>query len=160
MSSATPPPPAAPSAGGPGRRGAAYTLFAGLAALFSIGTIVQFFLAGAGAFGAKDEGYEKAGSFDPHAAVGSILTVVALLLLIAAAVARPSRNLVIASGLIFVLMILQNVLGATGADARWVTGALHPVNGLIITGLGGYVASKAFARDAARDIPPAAPRAR
>ena len=94
----------------------------GLAFLFlGVAALVQFFLAGLGAFGAT--------SFDAHAAVGSLLTLVALVLVILAAVGR--RAALQASVVLLVLMIIQNVLGAAGDDVG-VLGGLHPVNGLLI----------------------------
>lgn len=127
-----------------GARRAAYQTFRALIAVFTIGTPLMFYLAGAGVFGAKDEGFEAAKSFDPHAAVGTLLTLVVLLALIAAAIARPGRNLVRSTGLLFLLMVVQNVLGATGADARWVMGGLHPLNGVLITATALYVTAVAF----------------
>jgi hypothetical protein len=45
------------------------------------------------------------------------------------------REALQASAVLFGLMIVQNVLGATGTDAP-VLGALHPLVGLIILGAG------------------------
>jgi hypothetical protein len=94
-----------------------------LSLLFVAGGVIQFILAGYSAFGGSD--------WDPHAALGTVLTVVALIILILAAVGR--RPALQASAILFGLMILQNVLGAVGTDAP-VLGALHPVNGMIILG--------------------------
>jgi peptidoglycan/LPS O-acetylase OafA/YrhL len=94
---------------------AAALLFLALAAL------VQFFLAGLAAFGHE--------SWDAHAAMGSLLGILALVVLILAAVGR--REALPASALLFGLMVLQTVLGAAGHDVS-VLGALHPVNGLLV----------------------------
>jgi Family of unknown function (DUF6220) len=96
-----------------------------LSLLFVAGGVIQFILAGYAAFGGSD--------WDPHAAFGTVLTVVALLVLILAAVGR--RPALQASAILFGLMILQNVLGAVGDDAP-ALGALHPLNGLLILGAG------------------------
>jgi hypothetical protein len=96
-----------------------------LALFFVAGGVVQFILAGYSAFGGSD--------WDPHAIWGSILTLVALVVLILAAVGR--RAALQASAILFGLMILQNVLGAVGDDAP-ILGALHPLNGLVILGAG------------------------
>jgi hypothetical protein len=92
-------------------------LFLGVAAL------VQFFLAGLAAFGHN--------SWDAHAGMGSLLGVIALVVLVLAAIGR--REALQASALLFGLMVLQTILGASGADVA-VLGALHPVNGLLILG--------------------------
>jgi hypothetical protein len=94
-----------------------------LALLFVAGGVIQFILAGYAAFGGSD--------WDPHAALGTALTVVALIVLILAVVGR--RAALQSSAILFGLMILQNILGAVGDDAP-ALGALHPLNGLIILG--------------------------
>ena len=95
----------------------------GLAFLFlGIAAIVQFFLAGLGAFGETD-------AYDVHQGVGSLLTLVALVLVVLAAVGR--RESLHASIALLVLMIIQTVLGVSGEDVS-VLGGLHPVNGLLI----------------------------
>jgi Family of unknown function (DUF6220) len=96
-----------------------------LALLFVVGGVVQFILAGYAAFGGSD--------WDPHAAFGTVLTVIALIVLILAVVGR--RPALQASAILFGLMILQNILGAVG-DSAPALGALHPLNGLIILGAG------------------------
>jgi Family of unknown function (DUF6220) len=92
-----------------------------LALIFVIGGVVQFVLAGYSAFGGAN--------WDAHAAWGSVLTVIALVVLVLAAVGR--RPALQSSAILFALMVLQNVLGAVG-DSAPVLGALHPLNGLII----------------------------
>ena len=87
------------------------------------GGILQFLLAGYAVF---DDS-----SFDAHAGVGTVITVIALIVLILAFVGR--REAVPASALLFGLMVLQNILGAVG-DSAPALGALHPVNGLLILG--------------------------
>ena len=94
----------------------------GLAFLFlGVAALVQFFLAGLGAFGAT--------SYDAHQGVGSLLTLVALVLVILAAVGR--RPALPASAALLVLMLIQTALGVSGEDVG-VLGGLHPVNGLLI----------------------------
>jgi hypothetical protein len=106
-----------------------------LALLFLAGGVLQFFLAGLGAFGAS--------SFDTHAAVGTLLTIVALVVLILAAVGR--REALQASAVLFALMIVQNILGAAGDDVG-VLGGLHPVTGLLILGVAMLTAAGAPVR--------------
>jgi hypothetical protein len=94
-----------------------------LSLFFLVGGVVQFILAGYSAFGGSD--------WDPHAIWGTVLMVLALIILILAAVGR--RAALQSSAILFGRMILQNVLGAVGEDAP-VLGALHPLNGLLILG--------------------------
>jgi hypothetical protein len=61
--------------------------------------------------------------------MGSLLGLLALVVLILAAIGR--REALPASALLFGLMVLQTVLGASGEDVS-ILGALHPVNGLLI----------------------------
>ena len=86
-----------------------------------LAAVVQFFLAGLGAFGAE--------SYDAHQGMGSLLSLISLVLLVLAFVGR--REAVPASVALFVLMIIQTVLGVAGEDVG-VLGGLHPVNGLLV----------------------------
>ncbi|MGZ4270799.1 MAG: DUF6220 domain-containing protein [Solirubrobacteraceae bacterium] len=101
-----------------------------LALLVLAGGVVQFLLAGYAVF-------DKS-SFDTHAAVGTVITVIALIVFILAAVGR--RQALPASGLLFGLMVVQNILGGVG-DSAPALGALHPVNGLAILGAAMLAAS-------------------
>jgi hypothetical protein len=94
-----------------------------LALFFLAGAVVQFFLAGLGVFGGT--------SYDPHRIWGTVLTVIALVVLILAFAGR--REALQSSAILFGLMILQNVLAGFGDDVP-VLGALHPVVGLIVLG--------------------------
>ena len=88
----------------------------------------QFFLAGAGAFGAT--------SFDAHRTVGSIAVLVALVGLVLAAVTRRHRG---HSAVVAGLLVLQAALGSLGGDEPWV-GALHGLNALAVMGAAGSLA--------------------
>jgi hypothetical protein len=101
----------------------------GLALLFLVGGLVQFFLAGLGAFG---EGW------DAHKLWGNALTVIALILVILAFVGR--REALQASIVLLVLVIVQGFLAVVGEDVA-IIGALHPVNALLLL----WVASTAMA---------------
>jgi uncharacterized protein DUF6220 len=107
-----------------------------LAALTMALIATQFFLAGAGAFGAT--------SFAAHEAVGSALVVVVLLALALAALAR--RHTVHAAILLGVT-VLQLALGSLGADEPWI-GAFHGLNALVVMGVAGTLARKVFAAPA------------
>ncbi len=115
----------------------------GLASLSMALVVTQFFLAGAGAFGAT--------SFDAHKTVGSVLVLVVLLGLLVAALARRH----VAHAAIFLgVTVLQLVLGTVGADEPWV-GAFHGLNALAVMGAGGTYAQKVWGRGAAQDARPA-----
>jgi Family of unknown function (DUF6220) len=115
----------------------------GLASLAMALVVTQFFLAGAGAFGAT--------SFDAHKTVGSILVIVVLLgLLVAALVRRHVAH----AAIFFGVTLLQLVLGAIGSDEPWV-GALHGLNAIAALGAGGTLAQKAWGRGAAPAARPA-----
>jgi hypothetical protein len=115
----------------------------GLASLAMALVVTQFFLAGAGAFGAT--------SFDAHKTVGSVLVVVVLVGLLVAALARRH----VAHAAIFLgVTVLQLVLGTVGADEPWV-GAIHGLNAIAVMGAGGTYAQKVWGRGAAQDPRPA-----
>jgi Family of unknown function (DUF6220) len=104
----------------------------GLALLFLAAVVVQFFLAGLGAFGAE--------TYNAHKGLGNVLGLVGLVLLILAAVGR--REALQASAVLFVLLIVQAILGGAGDDVG-VLGGLHPVNALAILGVGSLTAAGA-----------------
>ena len=115
----------------------------GLASLAMALVVTQFFLAGAGAFGAT--------SFDAHKTVGSILVLVVLLALLVAAFVRRH---VAHAAIFFGVTVLQLVLGSIGSDEPWV-GAFHGLNALAVMGAGGTFAQKAWGRGAAPAARPA-----
>lgn len=102
----------------------------GIALLFLVLGLVAFFLAGLGTFG---EG------FDAHRIVGSLMVLLALILLILAAAGR--KQALQASVILFGLMILQQALAILGSEASAWIGALHPVNGLVVLGVASLVAA-------------------
>jgi hypothetical protein len=97
----------------------------------------QFFLAGAGAFGAT--------SWDAHETIGSLIGVVVLLVLLVAALVRRHVG---HAAILLGLMVLQIVLGTVGSDEPWV-GAFHGLNALAVMGVGGTLARKAWAEPGA-----------
>jgi hypothetical protein len=101
-----------------------------LALLFLAGAVVQFFLAGLGVFGET--------SYDAHQIWGGVLTVVSLVVLILAFAGR--RAALQARAILFVLMIVQNIIGGSGFDAP-IVGAFHPVVGLAVLGAAGAAAA-------------------
>jgi MFS superfamily sulfate permease-like transporter len=128
-----------PSLEGSGARAAADTVFAYLAALLVLGIVVQFFLAGFGVFGIDQHKLGKATSLDPHRALAGILAAIAILMFIAALIARTSKTKIWVSILIAVLTEpVQALLASGGENHNWV-GGLHALDGLIILGLAGWL---------------------
>jgi hypothetical protein len=102
-----------------------------LTRLIALGVVVQFFLAGAGAFGAT--------SFEPHRALGTILIGLAALAVVTALLARTFiRHSVVLLG----LLIVQAALGVLGADTQAWFGALHAVNALAVLAAAGTLARR------------------
>ncbi len=130
-----------------GARRGAFAVYQGLLVLFLILGVVQVFLAGLGVWGLDQEvGSEGETALDPHRLTGMIMGVVALLILIAALVARSSGR---AIGLSFVLFLLtypvQSILGRAGEDTP-ILGGLHTVDAFVILGLAGYLRGSADRR--------------
>ena len=140
----------------------AHALWRFLIAIFAAATVVQVFLAGFGVFRADDEGQDKTFSkaFNVHSGLGFFLQFGSLLLLIVALIAWRDKRLIGLSALLFGLMVLQTVFASAGKNHPWV-GGFHPLNGFIIVGLSGWLASQAWTgrremRHLAEPAPPAA----
>lgn len=106
---------------------------------------IQFYLAGHGAFAfhlASATGREDA--WGAHALFGSLIGLLILLALLCGLAANLPRRLLGLTGLFFLLMLVQTFLAGLGDDAstRWIA-ALHPANGLILTGVGLLLAVRA-----------------
>jgi hypothetical protein len=99
-----------------------------VAALTALLVVAQFFLAGAGAFGAT--------SFDAHRTVGSLAVLVALAGLV---IALLTRRLLAHTAAVFGLLVLQAVLGTLGSDEPWI-GAFHGLNAVAVMGAAGSLA--------------------
>jgi Family of unknown function (DUF6220) len=104
--------------------------------VFTLGVIVQFFLAGLGVFRVQDGA--SSSHFDhvwgPHRTLGNVLFIVGLLVLVAAIVARLGRTRVLLSLVLPLLVFVQSVLANNGPS--WVR-AFHPVVAVIILALAG-----------------------
>ena len=117
----------------------ARVIYFGAAAIYLVGAVVQFFLAGLGVFGAS--------SYDAHRAFGLILVLVTLVLLVLSIVGRMPRTTILLTVVLLGLNVLQMVLANTDVGE---IAALHPVNGVVIVFLAyeltqrsrRYVASK------------------
>jgi len=98
----------------------------GLARIFLVGLLIQFYLAGAGLFGV--------GSFQPHRMLGDALTIVAILFPVLAVVGRLGGKVIGLSMLLVFLTIVQIILPSLRVNASWIA-ALHPVNALALMGV-------------------------
>ncbi|MGH3491996.1 MAG: DUF6220 domain-containing protein [Sciscionella sp.] len=117
-----------------------------LAAVMTVGVIVQVFLAGMGVFGLDGADVEKASSLDPHRTLGNVLGIVAILVLLTALAARRSWVVMLTA---FVLAVLteaaQHGLASAGNDHSW-AGGLHAADGLLILGLAAWLAVPVWRR--------------
>lgn len=131
------------------RRGARSVL-KWFSAVYVVAIIVQIFLAGEGIFRLYNihhsDDCNKSGAaacvgnsktLDPHRALGFILTFpAALLFLIVALLAwHPKTRVRIISIVVPILTFLQTLLAGIG---NWV-GGLHPLNGILILGMYGWL---------------------
>jgi len=114
--------------------------------LFVILIPVQFYLAGHGAMEGGHSADKASGkppvltvmsnAWDPHIAVGTIMALLAILIVLVALTSRlPGDSLLLSVGL-FVLMLAQYILPFfnDSASTRGIA-ALHAVNALLVTGL-------------------------
>ena len=95
--------------------------------------IVQFFLAGLGVFAG-------ASNFQIHTAFGYLILFVMLIGLLPTFAARLPWSTIGLSALLPVLVVVQSVLISAWHGGLLVVAALHPVNGLAIFALAGYLA--------------------
>ena len=124
---------------------AARAVYRYLTVVLAIDVVAQFFLAGAGVFRADGGKARDSSAFDPHRGNGMVIQVIALLLLVSAIAARNGRWK--AALVLFVLTVVQSFLAIAG----W-AGGLHPLAGLAIMGLSGWMAHDAWrGRAAAAD---------
>jgi NADH:ubiquinone oxidoreductase subunit 3 (subunit A) len=129
----------------------ARTIYRYWVAVIFLGVIVQVGLAGYGAFYAADKadpGPLSNDTFDhgwaPHSAWGSILGLLALILLVIALVARFDSHLRNWNIILFVLFLLQVLVLAPIGSSVPALGWLHPINALAIFGISGFLAHRAW----------------
>lgn len=98
-------------------------VYFGLVSLYLLAVVVQFFLAGLGAFGATN--------YDAHSALGFALGIASLALLVLALATRMPVGALLGTALLFALNVAQFLLAAADDDVDELA-ALHAVNALAI----------------------------
>ena len=122
----------------PQPRSTMVTVFRTVAIVTVVVVVVQFFLAGLGAFDAVHSGVaaDDTSAYDPHKMVGYLVALLSLVLLVLAIVARLGGRLI---GMTATLLVLagpiQPLLAGAGADSGAFWGALHALVGALILGL-------------------------
>jgi Family of unknown function (DUF6220) len=116
------------SKGAPVARRWAQNLYLVLASLVLLGIFLQGFLIGAFLFGGATWGR------DEHALMGLVLLALSLLLALVGLLAQVPGRMKIWDFLLFVLVVIQYVLGSIGGNAPLLA-ALHPANAMILFGL-------------------------
>jgi hypothetical protein len=116
------------SKGAPVARRWAQNLYLVLASLVLLGIFLQGFLIGAFLFGGAIWGR------DGHALMGLVLLALSLLLALVGLLAQVPGRMKIWGFLLFVLVVIQFVLGSIGGNAPLLA-ALHPANAMILFGL-------------------------
>ncbi len=128
-------------------RNGAWVALRYVTSLFVVGVIVQFFLVGYGLFDMKHGAtIDNAKSLDAHRGLGFILSDFgAGLILILVLLAWPKRRLLVSWIVLAVLAFVQGILATVGFN-HWVVGMFHPVNALILLGLGAHLTRYAWRR--------------
>ncbi len=125
-----------------GVRNVAYQLYRVLIALIAVACVVQIFLAGRGVFGIHGTaslGDQK--SLDAHRTLGDLISLVAVVTFLLALLVWNKR-LILWTLLLAVLAVL--VQNATALPKHpWVAG-IHPVSGVAILGIAGWLAHGAW----------------
>src|SRR5262249_53446300 len=115
--------------------------------------IVQFFLAGAGAFGQKlganSPRLADQKSWDPHRVFGLVVVILAVLVLLACLAWWSERIWLLGTFLLALLTVIQFPLASAGEHHRWV-GALHPANAGVILLISGWLMYRAWRLDLKR----------
>jgi len=127
-------------------RRAAWQIYRVLIALVFAACIVQIFLAGRGVFGIRGAAkLDDQSSLDPHRALGDAISLVAILIFLCAVVMLNKRLMVWTLVLALLAAAVQTATAVP--EHPWVAG-LHPLSGVAILGISGYLAHSAWARKA------------
>jgi hypothetical protein len=124
-------------------RNVSYQIYRVLIALIAIACVVQIFLAGRGVFGIHGAAsLDDQKSLDAHRDLGEIIGIAAVVVFVLALIMWNKRLIVWT----FVLAVLAELVQhATSLPKHpWVAG-LHPVSGVAILGISGYLAHSAWA---------------
>jgi uncharacterized protein DUF6220 len=126
-----------------GVRNVAYQLYRVLIALIAIGCVVQIFLAGRGVFGIHGAAsLDDQKSLDAHRALGNLISLVAVVTFLVALL-MWNKRLILWTLLLAVFAVF--VQHATALPKHpWVSG-IHPVSGIAILGIAGWLAHQAWA---------------
>lgn len=116
------------------------TIFRWWVLILLIAGVVQTGFAGIGAFDVADKATAGANldedsfydSFTLHAILGTLIVLGSLLLFLLSLAARVGKQRILHSLGIFVLVVVQMILGWSGQELPEVLGFLHPVNALVI----------------------------
>jgi hypothetical protein len=106
----------------------AQNLYLAWVGLIQLGILLQGFLIGAFLFGGAAWGR------DGHSIIGLVLLALSLLLPLVGLLAQLPGRMIGMSFLLFVLVIIQVILGSIGGNAPLLA-ALHPANAMILFGL-------------------------
>ena len=98
--------------------------------LYGFGLACAFFYAGAGVFGVHGP-VADASTLDAHRASGSIVQLLALILLITALITKPAGRATALSAVVFVVSGLQSLWAGLGVDHRYL-GGLHTLGALVL----------------------------
>ena len=140
------------------------TAFRWLTSVLFAAIVVQVGLAGYGAFDVIHKAEQASVSvpkktiedaFNAHSALGAIIILIMLVLLIVSLAGRLGESHLKWSGGIFLLGILQFVLGIVSTSIPWL-GFLHAVNALAIYAAAALLAHRVWTKDRATTAAPAA----
>ena len=104
----------------------------GFVYVFAFLLVIQFFLAGLGAFETVHDKKFNDNNFGPHGILGTLLVLVALVIMVLALIGRWTPTTTKLSAALFGLMVIQLILGVSGAGTSPILGGLHAVNALVI----------------------------
>lgn len=126
-----------------GVRDVAYQIYRVLIALVAIACVVQIFLAGRGVFGIHGSAsLDNQKSLDLHRDLGEVIGLVTVLTFLLALV-MWNRRLILWT---FVLAFLAEVIQHATSQPKhpWISG-FHPVGGVAVLGISGWLAHRAWA---------------
>ena len=135
-------------------------LFKYLTSVLFVAVVAEVALAGYGAYNAVDKSGDNGSvskhavehGFSAHVALGTVIAAVMLLLMVVAAAGRLGKPWLQWSTGIFLLGILQMLLGWLGSAVASL-GFLHAVNALVIYAAAALLAHRAWTERPARTAP-------